>query len=917
MSKLKQSIVAQRQIPEHIRETYPVFVEFIKAYYDFLQQTQAQNLEQIRDVDTTLDEFIGRFKSELAKNFPIHLASDKAKILKHLKEFYLSRGSADSFKFLFNVLFSKDAELFYPSTQILRVSDGKWHQDVSIFVTPNDPLNKPDVKSIIGKFITITNDKGKVIHTYIENAVKYSDTIYEIFIQRDFINEINVGAKVDFDGTSYSGTILTCPTRVKVYKAGKGFKVGDIYALRTQLGRGCVIKITRVDSDGGIKNIKVIRFGLDYRTKFYSYLSNKELGAWEYVHPAQINHPYNPAEPHYNEGSGGFIDYGWASKQTYFYYDPTIPIQPELDPSHASDRYFADPAYVGEVVEQFYADDSKNPIDEDLAIIEIELGAVAKYPGYYMKADGFVSDESYIQDGDYYQAFSYVIKVEEELRRYADIVKALVHPAGMKLFSEYRIFNVLEVAAITRKITKALQLPVDGKSQSFVAPIQRGFGYNNYITELYTDQIIDQPSTMINAGYITYPSPILDLEYPGSSGIIDAKPGKTARHIGKSHNDLIELGLSKYTLNEKLLTDIITDSYTQILSSDPDYVIVRNYNELISNRPSKRLSDVISNYMETLVSSFNKNISEPLNLSETISKYVETAKTDLQLILDSYSLLVSKPVEDTISDIVDSNIREITKNFIETILYSENKNIDYVKALINSVSILEKQVNDLSKPLQDTFSNSDKYTKELAKNLSEVIENLDVIEGIYDKSLIETISTTETTPVSAEKPLTESINLSDYSYLEPIKYFIDQFDQIDVYFSKIQKLISESISLLESTSALLEKPSLAEYLNISDKLSSGLEKLYSEVVSVSEEFLLTRSVLYDDLLDLTDFYTSNFTKTLADTQVLSDDGILRTLENTKSEVINIGTTGRVLLSPYDQEFYFAVYEDYQPAIPIT
>jgi hypothetical protein len=62
MAKIKQSIAVQRQIPEHIRENYPVFVEFIKSYYDFLQQTQQQNLETIHDVDTTLDEFIDRFK---------------------------------------------------------------------------------------------------------------------------------------------------------------------------------------------------------------------------------------------------------------------------------------------------------------------------------------------------------------------------------------------------------------------------------------------------------------------------------------------------------------------------------------------------------------------------------------------------------------------------------------------------------------------------------------------------------------------------------------------------------------------------------------------------------------------------------------------------------------------------------------
>ena len=188
-SKLKQSIAVQRQIPEHIRENYPVFVEFIKLYYDYLQQTQAQDLEGIRDVDTTLEEFIDNFKSELSTNLPVDMSQDKRFLIKHLKEFYLSRGSESSFKFLFRTLFSKEAELFYPSTEILRVSDGRWKQDISIFVevsgitTTLFPLN--------GNFITITTPR-KTITTYVENVTEYTTTTFEIFIQRDYANEIEV-----------------------------------------------------------------------------------------------------------------------------------------------------------------------------------------------------------------------------------------------------------------------------------------------------------------------------------------------------------------------------------------------------------------------------------------------------------------------------------------------------------------------------------------------------------------------------------------------------------------------------------------------------------------------------------------------------------------------------------------------------
>ena len=171
MSKLKQSIAVQRQIPEHIRINYPAFVEFIKLYYEFLEETQAQNLEKIRDVDDTLEEFIDRFKEELAKNVPIELAADKRTLLKHIRQFYLSRGSEESFKFVFKALFGQEAELFYPSTQMLRVSDGKWQQEISVFVRITGTT--PNLFPVNGKFINIITPR-KTIQTFVSGVSAYN-----------------------------------------------------------------------------------------------------------------------------------------------------------------------------------------------------------------------------------------------------------------------------------------------------------------------------------------------------------------------------------------------------------------------------------------------------------------------------------------------------------------------------------------------------------------------------------------------------------------------------------------------------------------------------------------------------------------------------------------------------------------------
>ena len=68
-----------------------------------------------------------------------------------------------------------------------------------------------------------------------------------------------------------------------------------------------------------------------------------------------------------------------------------------------------------------------------LTIIE----GVFSYPGRYINDDGHISSSNYIQDNDYYQNFSYVVKSKESVDRYIKQVKDIVHPAGTTLFGEY------------------------------------------------------------------------------------------------------------------------------------------------------------------------------------------------------------------------------------------------------------------------------------------------------------------------------------------------------------------------------------------------------------------------------------------------------------------------------------------------
>jgi hypothetical protein len=70
------------------------------------------------------------------------------------------------------------------------------------------------------------------------------------------------------------------------------------------------------------------------------------------------------------------------------------------------------------------------------AYANVTLG-VYNYPGRYIDDKGHLSSFNFLQDRDYYQNFSYVIRVDESLENYRKAINKLLHPAGLKMFAEY------------------------------------------------------------------------------------------------------------------------------------------------------------------------------------------------------------------------------------------------------------------------------------------------------------------------------------------------------------------------------------------------------------------------------------------------------------------------------------------------
>lgn len=485
--RISSPYLVPTQVPEFVREDYPAFVAFIEAYYEYLDQNGV-NLDSLRDLDTTLDSFIQYFKKELAANMPANLQVDDRFLLENIKNHYLAKGSDQSFKLLFRLLYNKNVEVVYPGTQMLRASDGRWQQDVSLFVKVS--TGTPDL--IEGKLVDIVKpnatfkilvDRRQYVEIEVDRVVQLSADTYEIFIDRKYYGNIDVGDVIRYN-TIFAGTVVSTTSKLSIVDGGTGFKTGQLFEIKNGTGVRSIVKITRVDKNGTIKACEFIKFGIGYATDFTISINASQDYFATAVQPLLSTVLVNGQTVAITETTNGNAEQGYINKADYAY---TF--------VGSDQQFYMDGSYAGNTLGTFSTQAISqviSSVSKQQGILKIQLGSQANYPGYYTSNAGFLSDSIFIQDSRYYQAFSYVLKLDERLASYKTAVRTMVHPAGTALFGEYQISNNFNISAALKSIIQILAVHLaddisivdsDGTSNGVVIDIYKALTESVLLSE--------------------------------------------------------------------------------------------------------------------------------------------------------------------------------------------------------------------------------------------------------------------------------------------------------------------------------------------------------------------------------------------------------------------------------------------------
>ena len=438
------SVQVEGQLPDFVKQDHTTFVAFLEAYYEYMEQTGKPyeiigNLDNYFNIDKTVDDYLKYFKKQFGKDVPeaVFANANKPQVLKKLRDFYRSKGSEKSFQFLFRLLYKEEIEFYYPGSDMLRVSDGKYASDKILrcvdlsgvnaaagftgqTITGATSLATGVVELVlnenIGPFSVSTIYLSKVVGTFqaLENVtdgtnILQIDSMVTGYTITNAGNGYSIDDKITITGggASASGAQLLVSelttgsiTTYAIPTAGTGYVVGDKLTINNTGkleidGRTCSILVKTINGSGGITAIEFEHNGSGY-TGIPTVSGGTGNGASITLG---------------GSGIGGIASLK-LTKNGFRYREV-----PTLDFSSKGDGTAIGTATIG--------------------------GYEGEHATRWIGDDGFISSANYIQDSLYYQVFSYEIKSGNSIGVWKDYVKRLVHPAGLALFGRTMITSLL------------------------------------------------------------------------------------------------------------------------------------------------------------------------------------------------------------------------------------------------------------------------------------------------------------------------------------------------------------------------------------------------------------------------------------------------------------------------------------------
>lgn len=485
----KLSNLVKYQLPEFVRDNYPIFQTFLEKYYDLTEQEgnvqyNIQKGKAFANIDETANAFVDYFLSEFAYNLPQSIFKDqlsqtnglvadtlesKRAIAKRLTEYHGTKGSEGAIRLLYRLLFDDEITFYYPKDDIFKPSDASWGVTKTIHLYDTAANSTLDISAYGGSVV-----EGKVsqavavldsisgVKTTASNVKLYEMVIDNASLSGNFL----LGEQLYLKSANLTTGVYEVKANLKFYNSiseitildpGFGYNQGSLVYNNSITPDNFLGVISRVDDTGQIQAISLNESTGD-PTEFSNtnpavlviqdsqknYFGRFEtLGNVAYIAAANSSPTSNVITHGLDKGDK--INVAFTSGLTIAQQQYTVN-------SVITSKRFT-------VASTGFTSNVKGNVTlyARPANLKVTLGAVTTYAGTFKDKNSHVSDIKKVQDSDYYQDFSYVIRANQSSALWKDIIKKSLHPAGLKLITE--IFVSLSNSFTPTSVTATI--PVD------------------------------------------------------------------------------------------------------------------------------------------------------------------------------------------------------------------------------------------------------------------------------------------------------------------------------------------------------------------------------------------------------------------------------------------------------------------------
>lgn len=636
----KSAIGAKFTLPEFVQNDYDKFVTFIEKYYEFMDsEGNPSNLllnKDYHDIDELNDAELNKRALELAKHFPQILQADRKTLLKHIKNIYESKGSERSIKAYFKLLYDEEVEVYYPSKNILRASDGIWIEETSVRATSG--FNDYEVLNLNGKLADIKyyETVGSVtflrnIEVTIPRVEKLSYTspqAYEVAVKLPAgITEVpGPGAQATATATVVAGVI----TEINVTFGGYDYVAAPEVEIFDSSGSGATARA--IVSNGEITSILVTDGGSSYSGTNTSVSLNTES-----VRSFIVDRGDSSAEENiraYLDRSLSSVTSGtYSGSNAGFSVGDVFAINESGDDGtgYAVPGYFAgDYTYTGgsnnAVIRVTNIDEDGVPTSwsiinpgegfinsQTVITIESKTGEslditlftkyLYSYDGKYKDDRGKLSDVNRLQDNYKYQSFSYIIKSTISQNQWVKRFRDLIHPAGMEVFGDLIITNNVNYAPFISITTDGLNLHVF-KTEDIVVS-------NDDVIEFVVDYNRSYSDTASASELLAF---AVERGFADSAGVSDEYDEDDYGGPDYLPENYVGSGVSKFV--EKVLVDTATslDVFEKSIGYNRIFTDTGSANESFVFDMTADLGNEV-----VVADDFQFEVFIPLNVSDSVS----------------------------------------------------------------------------------------------------------------------------------------------------------------------------------------------------------------------------------------------------------------------------------------------------------